>query len=695
MEKVQLEIDGLDCATCALKVEKALTTCEDIQEASVMFAQGRVSVTLKEGYRFDSEKMKEWQKIIAKVEDVTLFERKTAPKTQKLTLTSDIVILMVSGIVLAISFFLKNPLLNVVLVIAFVLVGKDVLIKAYNNIRRGEWFDEYFLMSIATIGALLIGDVAEALGVMVFYSIGEIMQNSAVNKARETIAGCLKTLPAKALVQRGKTTSEVEPHQVFIGDTLIILPGTMIPLDGIVLNGQSELDLSSLSGESLPVSVKEGSTVVSGSLNLQGKLSVKVTKKYEDSTIQKMIELIENAAAKKAPLENFVTRFAKIYTPIVVVLAMIVMIIVSIYTRSVLTGFHRALVFLVISCPCALVISIPLGFYAAIGKAGTLGILVKGGGALQKLAEVNEIVMDKTGTLTEGIFAVSSIHSRDQDHDKLLEIAALAENSSTHPLARAVVRAYGKPIDEHRIGSVMESAGLGITAVIDGKTYHLGNGAFIQQKGIQLPVDLPFGSYIHLLDETGYLGTLVLNDRVKSESKEAVRSLHAQHLRVSILSGDRIDVAQSVADELTIDEVRGELHPHQKVNELENLRSLGHTVAFVGDGMNDAAALAISDIGIAMGAMGSDLAIETADIVLMNDNPLLISDAVTLSKRTMSVLKQNLVLVLGIKSIVLLLGSLGLASMWLAVFADVGVALLAILNSMRVVNGGHYATDRH
>jgi len=372
-----------------------------------------------------------------------------------------------------------------------------------------------------------------------------------------------------------------------------------------------------------------------------------------------------------------------------------VMIIVSIYTQSVLTGIHRALIFLVISCPCALVISIPLGFYAAIGKAGTLGILVKGGGALQKLAEVNEIVMDKTGTLTEGLFAVSSIHSIDHNDEKLLEIAALAENSSTHPLARAIVRAFGKPLDEQRIGSVTETAGLGITAVIDGKTYQLGNETFAEQKGIKLPDKLPFGSCIHLSNEEGYLGTIVLNDRVKSESKEAVRNLHAQNLRVSILSGDRIDVAKSVANELNIDEVRGELHPHQKVSELENLRSLGHTVAFVGDGMNDAAALAISDIGIAMGAMGSDLAIETADIVLMNDNPLLISDAVTLSKRTMSVLKQNLVLVLGIKSIVLLLGSLGFASMWLAVFADVGVALLAILNSMRVVNGGYYATDRH
>jgi len=695
MEKVQLEIEGLDCATCALKVENALNKCEDIEEANVLFAQGKVSVTLKDGHRFDNDKMKEWQKIIAKVEDVKLSERKALPKTGKFKLTREISILLISALLLGISFISASLWLNVAMVIVFILVGKNVLVKAFNNIRRGEWFDEYFLMSIATIGALLIGDVAEALGVMVFYSIGEMMQDSAINRARETIAGCMKTLPVTALVQRGTTTSEVDPHKVFVGDTLVILPGSMIPLDGVVLKGQSELDLSSLSGESLPVSVKEGSTVVSGSMNLQGKLTVKVTKKYADSTIQKMIELIENAAAKKAPLENFVTKFAKIYTPIVVALAVIVMIIVSIYTQSVLTGIHRALIFLVISCPCALVISIPLGFYAAIGKAGTLGILVKGGGALQKLAEVNEIVMDKTGTLTEGLFAVSSIHSIDHNDEKLLEIAALAESSSTHPLARAVVRAFGKPLDEQRIGSVTETAGLGITAVIDGKTYQLGNDKFAEQKGILLPAALPFGSYIHLSNEEGYLGTIVLNDRVKSESKEAVRNLHAQNLRVSILSGDRIDVAKSVANELNIDEVRGELHPHQKVSELENLRSLGHTVAFVGDGMNDAAALAISDIGIAMGAMGSDLAIETADIVLMNDNPLLISDAVTLSKRTMSVLKQNLVLVLGIKSIVLLLGSLGFASMWLAVFADVGVALLAILNSMRVVNGGHYATDRH
>lgn len=695
MEHITLTIEGLSCANCALKVEKELNKQEGIQNAEIDFARGSVSLVLKEGIKFDETKRIELQNALSKIEAVQLHSKRQDVEKHNAKLTVQEWMLIASAVLVLASFFITYKPFEYFLMVVYFPIAYPVLRQAINNLRNGEWFDETFLMGIATLGAMLIGDGAEALGVMVFYRVGETLQDRAVDQARKTIEATLKAVPQSAMVLRGKKVSEVDPKNVFLGDTLVILPGAMVPLDGIVIEGNSSIDTSSITGESAPVFITIGSEIASGSFNQQGRFLLKVTKKAGDSTLQKMIAYVQEAASKKAPMEKFITKFAKVYTPIVVGLAVITAIVVGSVTGDWITGIHRALIFLVISCPCALVISIPLGFYAALGKASSLGILVKGGVALQKLAEVDEVLIDKTGTLTQGKFRVEQVLVNSIDAESLLEIAAHAEASSTHPLAQAVLNAYGQEIDVSRITRMEEMPGYGLNVDFDGQTYYLGNDRLASFRNIKVPEDLADQTVIHVLSEKHYLGTILLQDQIKEESTEAIRRLHQDGLKIRMVSGDRKSVAAAVSDQLKLDSYDAECRPEDKVAKIEERKAQNRKVAFVGDGMNDAAALAAADVSLAMGARGSDVAAEAADVVLTHDNPLAISDAVRLSKRTMVVLKQNLFFVFAIKIAILVLGSLGYASMWLAVFADVGVAILAILNAMRVVNGGNYALDGH
>ena len=695
MEHIVLTIEGLDCANCALKIEKELGRQDEIHSAQVDFARGKVMLTLAEGMKFDEVKLDRWQSAVKKIEDVTLKRNQNVETNVKKKLSREEWILIGATSLVLLSFFIENLVFELLLVIVYLPIAYPVLKKAVANLRNKEWFDETFLMSIATLGALALGDFAEALGVMVFYRVGEALQERAVDAARKTIASCLKAVPQVAVVLRGGKTSEIDPKNVFVNDILVIQPGAMIPLDGIVHEGRSNIDTSSISGESTLTSIEPGMSVLSGSINQQSRFLLKVTKRANDSTLQKMVSFVEQASLKKAPMERFITRFAKVYTPTVVFLALALAIGYGVTTQDWVTGIHRALIFLVISCPCALLISIPLGFYAAIGKASSLGILVKGGVALQKLALVDEVMVDKTGTLTKGQFVVSEILVNTVDSETLLEIAAHAEASSTHPLAKAVLDAYGKDIDLSRVEKMQELPGYGLQAEFDGQVYLVGNASLAASRNIKIPSDLSEKTVIHVLSEYHYLGTLVMEDEIKEESREAIDRLHQDKVNVVMISGDKTDVVKKVSDTLKLDGYFGESRPEDKVAHLEKAKGEGKKVAFVGDGMNDAAALAIADVSIAMGAMGSDVAIEASDVVLTHDSPLAISDAIRLSKRTMFVLKQNLAFVLVIKIGILILGSLGIASMWLAVFADVGVAILAILNAMRVVDGGNYALDGH
>ena len=695
MQHIVLTIEGMDCANCALKIEKELNQQEDIKQAQIDYARSKVILTLNDGVSYDDANLKRWQAAVEKVDDVKLIPQQTFKTQTKKRLTKTEGILIGAALLVIGSFFISNPTYKVLLALIYFPIAFPIFRKAYLNLRNGEWFDETFLMSIATLGAMAIGDISEALGVMVFYRVGEALQSRAVDASRKTIEACLKSVPVVATVLRGGRVSEVDPKHVFIGDILVIAPGALIPLDSIVYEGASMIDVSSITGESALADVSVGSEILSGSINQQARLLVKVTKKANDSTLQRMVTYVEEASLKRAPLENFITKFARVYTPVVVGLSVLVALVLGLSGQGWLVGVHRALIFLVISCPCALLISIPLGFYAALGKASSLGILVKGGVSLQHLSNVDELLIDKTGTLTKGRFVLSEVVATHIDKERLLEIAAYAEASSTHPLAKAVLDAYGKAIDLKRIVKMEELPGFGLKVDFDDETYFLGNSRLAAQLGIRIPNLLVNNTVIHIMLEKAYLGSLIIEDEIKEESLEAIKRLHEDGVKVFLVSGDKAEVAQKVAQKLKLDGYYGDCRPEDKVRILNEEKAKGKTVAFAGDGMNDAAVLALADVSVAMGAMGSDAAIEAADVVLTHDNPLALSDAVRLSRKTMFVLKENLIFVLGIKIIILILGSFGLASMGLAVFADVGVAILAILNANRVVNGGNYALDRH
>ncbi len=583
--------------------------------------------------------------------------------------------------------------------IPYLIAGYDVLAKAVRNIGRGQIFDENLLMAIATLGAfalVLFPDagphMAEGAAVMLFYQVGELFQSYAVGKSRKSIADMMDIAPDFANVERDGVLVQIDPYEIAIGDEIVVIAGERVPLDGIVISGESQLDTSALTGEPIPRDVVEGDDVISGCVNMTGKLVVRVTKPFEQSTVSRILELVENAADKKAVTENFITRFARYYTPVVVGVAVLLAVIAPLFFgQSWSDWIQRGLIFLVVSCPCALVISIPLSFFGGIGGMSKLGILVKGSNYLEALADVNTVVFDKTGTLTDGSFNVIDVHPAEGfDEQRVLSLAAHAESYSNHPIAISVERAYGKSIDSEQIEDVREESGQGIRAMIDGRAVLVGNSRLMEDHGIAFKECKLIGTILHVSYDGAYAGHIVIADVLKPDSIDAIASLKGVGVKKAImLTGDRDDVAAIVAKQLGVDSYRAQLMPQDKVAEVEELleeeraRSKKGKLAFVGDGINDAPVLMRADVGIAMGAMGSDAAIEAADVVLMDDKPSNIAKAIRVARSIMRIVWQNIIFAIGIKLLVLGLAAVGLANMWLAVFADVGVAILAILNAMR------------
>ena len=604
---------------------------------------------------------------------------------------------IVAGLVLfagavAVQCFWGETYPNLVLIAylaAFLVSGSDVVKKAAMNIAGGQVFDENFLMSIATIGAFLVGEYPEGAAVMLFYQIGEWFQSYAVNKSRKSIRELMDIRPDYANVKRGGELITVMPDEIGVGETIVVKPGERIPLDGIVLCGVTSLDTMALTGESLPREVAAGDVVISGCVNQSGVIEVEVTKEFGESTVTKILELVENAGSRKSESENFISRFARYYTPVVVGLAVLLAVIPPLVFDGEWTVWvYRALSFLVVSCPCALVISIPLSFFGGLGGASKAGILIKGSNYLEALSKTEIVVMDKTGTLTKGNFAVTSIVPT-TEHNDLLELTAYAESGSNHPISLSLLKAYGKEIDRSRIDAMEEVAGFGVSALVDGKRVVAGNLRHMEKNGISCEAAEENGTVVYAACDGVYLGYIVIADELKPDAKNAIIRLKERGIRdIIMLTGDRKKVAERIAAELGIDKVYSQLLPADKVERMEELlhgKSADGKLVFVGDGMNDAPVLARADIGIAMGGLGSDAAIEAADVVIMTDEPSKIARAIEISGRTLAIVKQNIIFAIGVKVLILLLAACGMASMWAAVFGDVGVAVIAILNAMRAL----------
>lgn len=580
---------------------------------------------------------------------------------------------------------------QLIYLVAYVIVGWEIVKKAFRNITRGKVFDENFLMTVATIGAFGIGEFPEAVAVMLFYQVGELFQHYAVDKSRKSIASLMDIRPDFANVEREGNVQKVNPSDVKIGEIIIVKPGEKVPLDGIVIEGTSSLDTKALTGEALPRDVQEGLQVISGCINLNGVIKIEVTKEYGESTVSKILNLVENASSKKAKSENFITKFAQYYTPIVVFIALILAVIppLMIPGATFSDWIYRALSFLVVSCPCALVISIPLSFFGGIGGASKMGILIKGSNYLEALANTEIMVFDKTGTLTEGVFEVQKVKAVDRSEEELLKLTAYAEYYSNHPISLSVKKAYHKEIDEKQILETQELSGRGMVAKIGEQNILVGNEKLMKEKQIDFETCNEIGTILYVAVNGKYAGCIVIADKIKPDASNTIKNLKKNHMKQTVmLTGDRKDVGEKVAKELGLDQVYTELLPDGKVGKVETLlkeKSEKGKLAFVGDGINDAPVLALADIGIAMGGLGSDAAIEAADIVLMTDEPSKIVDAIQLSKKTMKIVKENIIFAISVKILVLILSAFGLSTMWEAVFADVGVSVIAILNALRVL----------
>lgn len=684
---INININGLDCAHCAMKVEQEINKMDEVEDAMIIFSTETLKVKLNREMS-DDELLKRLKNVIDKVESgITLSMKKDIKVIEKpkLFVCKDHVVLIIGTIIYIIGIILGGTKYDVFIFgIAYLLIGYKVLFKALKNIKRGQIFDENFLMCIATIGAFCISDYKEAIAVMLFYSIGEIFQAYAVNKTRTSISSLMDIKSEYANLVIDDTVKQVAPEEVKINDIILVKPGEKVPLDGIIVNGNSSLDTSSLTGETLPRNVDINDEVLAGVVNLTGVIKIKVTQAYENSTVSKILDLVENAASKKAPIEQFITKFARVYTPTVVFLAVALAVIpMLIFKDAIFTDWlYRALTFLVVSCPCALVISIPLGLYAGLGKASKVGALIKGGNYLELLKDIDTIVFDKTGTLTEGSFEVVEVNGSDD----LLMIGAYGERMSNHPIARSIVEKYGQEIDQSRISDFKEVAGKGIEVKIDNDLYHLGNKSYIEDMGYQVTNPTTVGTVVHITCNDEYLGNIVVADKIKDTAITGIKRLKQSGIKDTVmLTGDRKEVADDIASKVGIDRVYSELLPQDKVTKVEELIQDNKKTAFVGDGINDAPVLARADLGIAMGGVGSDAAIEAADIVLMNDDIVTIGEAIDISKKTNLILKQNVIFTLVIKIGVLLLTMFGLSNMWMGVFADVGVTLIAILNSMRIL----------
>ena len=593
----------------------------------------------------------------------------------------------------AVLLSLNNEWLQIALfIISYIIVGGDVVKRAVKNIFKGQVFDENFLMSIATIGAFFIGEYPEGVAVMLFYQVGELFQSYAVGKSRKSIASLMDIRPDYANVKKGDELVKVDPDEVQIGDIIVIKAGEKIPLDGKVIEGSSMIDTSALTGESVPREVEVGSDILSGCININGVITAKVTKEFGESTVSKILDLVENASSKKSNSEQFITKFARYYTPVVVIIAVFLAIIPPLVIDGATFSdwIYRALAFLVVSCPCALVISIPLSFFGGIGGASKKGVLVKGSNYLEALAETEIVVFDKTGTLTKGVFNVQEIHPEGVSKEELLELTAHAESYSNHPISLSLKRAYSKEIDNGRISDVEEISGHGVIATVDGKKVMAGNIKLMKMMDIPYFKGELIGTIVHVAVNNKYIGYIVIADEVKEDSAQAIKELKAANIKQTVmLTGDNKSIGSKVAKELGLDKVYAELLPADKVEKLEELfsqKSKKGKLAFVGDGINDAPVLARADIGIAMGGLGSDAAIEAADVVIMTDEPSKIATAMKISKKTLKIAHQNIVFAIGIKIIVLILSAFGIATMWAAIFADVGVTIIAVLNAFRALN---------
>lgn len=583
----------------------------------------------------------------------------------------------------------------VLFMIPYLVIGYDILKKAFKGILNKQVFDENFLMAVATVGAILLGDYSEGVAVMLFYQIGELFQSYAVGKSRRNISELMDIRPDYANIEKDGTLEQVDPDEVEIGTIIVVQPGEKVPIDGVIIEGTSTLNTSALTGESLPRDAKAGDEVISGCINMTGLLKIHTTKEFGESTVSKILELVENSSSRKSRSENFISKFAKYYTPAVcygaIALALIPPIVLLIMGKSAMWGdwIYRALTFLVISCPCALVISIPLSFFAGIGGASNQGILVKGSNYLETLAQTKYVVFDKTGTMTQGVFEVSGIHHNEMPDEKLLEYAALAECSSSHPISKSLQKAYGKPIDRNRVTDIEEISGNGVIAKVDGISVAAGNTKLMNRLGIAYQDCHHVGTVVHMAIDGKYAGHILISDIIKPHAKEAIAELKKAGISKTVmLTGDSKRVADQVAEELGIQEVYSELLPADKVSRVEELlnqKSEKDKLAFVGDGINDAPVLSRADIGIAMGALGSDAAIEAADIVLMDDDPLKISKAIKIARKCIRIVYENIYFAIGIKILCLILGALGIANMWVAIFADVGVMILAVLNAIRTL----------
>lgn len=720
--EIKLYLKGLDCANCANKIENKVNKLESVEEAVLNFSLSLLIVNLKENS--DVNKVEEEIKtIVNKLEphvivskyDNNIKEKKNvctseccgghAHKVEEKHEEShdhnhsegislrDKVTLAIGFILFAIAIFIgeEKSYVPYIYALSYVLVGGKVVLSAIRNIFRGQVFDENFLMTVATLGAFAIGNHPEGVAVMIFYEIGELFQSYAVNKSRKSISSLMDIRADYAnLIIDGKE-KKVDPSEVKIDDIIVIKPGERVPLDGIVIEGNSSLDTSALTGESLPRNIELNDEILAGVINLTGVIRVKVIKEFGESTVSRILELVQNASSKKAQTEKFITKFARYYTPVVVLSAVALAIIPPLVVEGALFSdwVYRALIFLVVSCPCALVVSIPLGLFAGIGGASKNGVLIKGGNYLEALKDVETVVFDKTGTLTKGVFKVVKINANNIEEAELLRIAATGESFSNHPIAQSILKAYGKEVDKSIISNYEEISGNGIKVNIDNKEVLLGNYKLMNSNGIKYTNSEEIGTVVHVVVDGEYKGNIVIADQVKEDSKEAIEMLKKIGVKKCVmLTGDNKKVAEKIAEELGLDEVYAELLPTDKVAMVEKLlkeKSEKGKLAFVGDGINDAPVLARADVGVAMGGIGSDAAIEAADVVLMRDNPSSLVDAIEIGRKTNKILWQNIIFSLGVKIAVLIPAAIGIANMWEGVFADVGVTLIAVLNSMRAL----------
>ena len=694
-------LKGLTCPNCSSKIEREVAALGGVNESSINLVAQTLTVDFSGDYSGDA--LDDITRIVHSHESGVEVEmpEDTADKAEGEPENSDKstiarlalgAAVYAAGIVLTYFFPYVNGYITLgVLVLAYIILGADVVMRALKNILKGRVFDENFLMTISTVGAFAIGQYPEAVAVMLFYQIGELFQDMAVRRSRKSISSLMDIRPDSANVKRNGALIAVSPQEVAVGEIIVVKPGEKIPLDGVVIDGESMLDTRALTGESVPRSIKKGDTALSGCINHSGAVTIEVTKEYGESTVSKIIDLVENAASRKAPTENFITKFARYYTPAVVILAALLAVVPPLLFGGVWAEWiNRSFVFLVISCPCALVISVPLTFFGGIGSASRKGVLVKGSNYLEALNSLETVVFDKTGTLTKGVFRVSDINTDNGfTGGQVLQLAAAAESMSNHPIARSIAEEYGGEIDESKITDYSEISGHGISAVYDGSRVLVGNDKLMKRFGINFKKCEKAGTVVYVACDGKYAGSILISDEIKSDSRKAISQLKAMGVKNTVmLTGDNEEIAKAVSGELGLDEYHSQLLPDQKVEILERLdksKGKGGKLAFVGDGVNDAPVLARADIGIAMGGLGSDAAIEAADVVLMTDEPSKLVDAVKTAKATRHIVKQNIVFALAVKAAFLVLGAFGIAGMWEAVFGDVGVMLLAVLNAMRIL----------